>query len=90
MTVLRHTIGKSTLSEGLAVPKSLESWVGAPNRGQKRKLTLLFDNQHAVVTLRRLANARDHVQIKYENKEGLLFRQWLASLFTPTEDGMGG
>ncbi len=90
MTVLRHTIGKSTLSEGLTVPKSLESWVGAPNRGQKRKLTLLFDDQHAVVTLRRLANARGHVQIKYENKESKPFRQWLASLFTPTEDGMGG
>ena len=90
MTVLRHTIGKSTLAEGLAVPKSLESWIGAPARGQKRELTLLFGDQRTTATLRRIANARGHVQIKYENKEGLPFRQWLASLFSPTEDGMGG
>ncbi|MFH1884210.1 MAG: BglII/BstYI family type II restriction endonuclease [Planctomycetota bacterium] len=90
MTILRDTIGKSTLSEGLAVPKTLESWVDAPGRGQKRELTLLLDDQRATATLRRIANARGHVQIKYENKEGLPFRQWLASLFSPTEDGMGG
>jgi hypothetical protein len=90
VALLRHTISKSTLSEGLAVPKSLESWVDAPSRGQKRELTLLFDEQRAKATLRRIANARGHVQIKYENKRGLPFRQWLASLFTPTEDGMEG
>jgi len=90
LTVLRHTIGKSTLSEGLAVPKALESWVDAPSRGQKRELTLLFDDQRVTAILRRIANARGHVQIKYENKEGLLFRQWLTYLFIPTEDGMGG
>jgi len=90
MTVLRHTIGKSTLSQGLAVPKSLESWIDAPDRGQKKYLTLLFDDKRATVTLRRLANAKEHVQIRYENNEGLPIRQWLASIFTPTEDGMGG
>jgi len=90
VTILRHTIGKATLSEGFAVPKSLESWVDAPGRGQKRELALLFDDQRATAILRRLANAREHVQIKYETKEGLPFRQWLASLFTPTEDGTGG
>jgi hypothetical protein len=90
VTVLRHTIGKSTLTEGLAVPKSLESWVDAPERGRKRVLTLLFGDQSFKATLRRIANARGHVQIKYENKEGRPFRRWLASLFTPTEDGMGG
>lgn len=90
MTVLRHMIGKSTLAEGLAVPKSLESWIDAPSRGQKRELSLLFDDQRTTVILRRIANARGHVQIKYENKEGLPFRQWLASVFSPTEDDMGG
>ena len=90
MTILRHTIGKSTLAEGLAVPKALESWIKAPARGQKRELTLLFGDQSARATLRRIANDRGHVQIKYENKNGLPFRQWLASLFTPTEDGMSG
>ena len=90
MTVLRHTIGKSTLSEGLAIPKSLESWVDAPERGQKRELTLLFGDKSVKATLRRLANARGHVQIKYENKRGIPFRQWLASLFSPTEDSMTG
>ena len=90
MTVLRHTIGKSTLAEGFTVPQSLESWIGAPAPGEKKKLTLLFEDQCTSATLRRIANARGHVQIKYETREGKPFRQWLASLFSPTEDGMGG
>lgn len=90
MTVLRHTVGKSTLKEGMAVPKALEKWVGAPAAGQKRHIVLVFDNGRVRATLRRLANARGHVQIKYENKEGLPFRNWLASLFSPSEAGMEG
>lgn len=90
MTVLRHTIGKSTLSEGISVPKSFEKWVNAPSRGQKRTLTIFFDDKHITATLRRIANNRGHVQIKYENKEGEPFREWLASIFKPAADGMTG
>ena len=70
MTVLRHAVGKSTLKEGIAVPKALEKWIGAPAAGQKRHIILMFENGRVRAILRRLANARKHVQIKYENKEG--------------------
>ncbi len=90
MTVLRHAVGKSTLKEGIAVPKALEKWIGAPAAGQKKHIILTFENGRVRAILRRLANAREHVQIKYENKEGLPLRKWLASLFSPSEAGMEG
>ena len=79
--VLRHAVGKSTLAEGFSVPKSLESWAEAPEPGQKRSISLLFDGVRAPATLRRLANERGHVQVKYENSEGLPFRTWLGKEF---------
>lgn len=79
--VLRHAIGKSTFSEGFAVPKALEAWINAPEAGNKRSLTLAFDGQRCKATLRRLANERAHVQVKYRGSRGASFRNWLASKF---------
>lgn len=90
MADLRHTVGKSTLAEGMAVPKSHEAWIDAPQRGEKRLIALLFDGQSVTATLRRLANTREHVQIKYENKGCAPFRDWLTSVFSPDGSGMTG
>ena len=90
MLAFRHAIGKSTLTEGIAVPKSFECWVEAPEPGRKRKITLLFDDLHISATLRRLANARGHVQVKYENREGLRLREWLMTVFAASRDGLRG
>ena len=50
----------------------------------------MFDDQQVNATLRRLANARGHVQIKYENKDALSFRSWLNSLFSAAMNDMDG
>jgi len=90
MEVLRHAIGKSTFAEGIAVPRHLESWVNAPSAGQKRSVTLHFGGFSAVATLRRLRNARGHVQIKYENKAGEAFRRWLEVTFSASQRAARG
>ena len=90
MTTLRHVVGKSTLAEGLTVPKGLEEWIRAPDAGEKRQIKLLYDEGEITATLRRLANARGHVQIKYQNKEAARFRRWLTWVFSATVTGMEG
>jgi hypothetical protein len=90
VTRFRHAVSKSTLTEGITVPKALESWIEAPALGQKRQITLVFGDTRVRATLRRLDNARGHVQIKYENKEGLPFRQWLARVFAASQTRIKG
>ena len=70
--IFRHVVGKSTLTEGLTVHKDFESFFESPEPGKKRDITLLFgDGQSTTATLRKLNNARHHVQIKYEKKANL-------------------
>jgi len=88
--MLKHVIGKSTLTEGIAIPRSLESWVNAPELGCKRDIILHFNGVRTIATLRRIANARGNVQIKYEGTKGIAFRQWLAAIFVATSSGMSG
>ncbi len=89
-TILKHVVGKSTLTEGIAVPRSLEGWVNAPKIGCKRDIILHFNGARTIVTLRRIANARGHVQIKYEGTKCIAFRQWLATMFVATSNGLTG
>lgn len=89
-TVLKHVVGKSTLTEGVAVPRSLEDWVNAPEIGCKRDIILHFNGARTIATLRRIANARGNVQIKYEGAKCIAFRQWLATMFTATSSGLTG
>lgn len=90
MTIFRHVVGKSTLQEGMAVPRALEEWIQAPAIGEKREIRLLFEGGQATATLRRIENTVGHVQIKYENRTGLPLRVWLQRLFGSTETGMEG
>jgi hypothetical protein len=89
-TVLKHVVGKSTLTEGIAVPRSLEGWVNAPGIGCKRDIILHFNGARTIATLRRIANARGNVQIKYEGAKCIAFRQWLATMFVATSSGLAG
>jgi hypothetical protein len=88
--VIRHAVGKSTLKEGFTIPHSFEDWFEAPAAGQKRMISLSFDGQHVPATLRRLANARGHVQVKYENAAGRPFRNWLTKHFRSAAGGLVG
>jgi len=90
MTTFRHIIGQSTLTEGIAVPKELEDWIRAPNAGEKREINLLFDEGQIKATLRRIANSRGNVQIKYENRAGFAFRNWMRIVFIATQAGAVG
>ena len=87
---LRHAVGRSTLAEGFAIPRSLENWVGAPARGQKHPVSLAFGGQRICATLRRLDNEHGHVQVKYDNRAGDAFRRWLASTFGASTEGPCG
>ena len=62
--------------------RSFEEWVGAPEKGQKRLITLLFENMSISATLRRLNNERGHVQIKYDDANGVAFREWMRVVFS--------
>jgi len=90
MITFRHVVGKSTLTEGMAVPKDLENWIQAPAVGEKREINLLFDEGRTKAILRRIANGRGNVQIKYETWAGSAFRNWLRRLFIATEGGAVG
>lgn len=79
--IFRHVIGKSTLEEGFTVPKAFEDWIGAPEKGGKRSITLLYENRSVSAILRCINNDRGHVQIKYEGVNGLEFRGWLKTVF---------
>ena len=90
MTVLKHIIGKSTLSEGIAVPRALENWINAPAVGCKRNIVLRFSDNKVIATLRRIANGKGHVQIKYESSKGTIFREWLSTVFSVSASGLSG
>ncbi len=85
----KHVVGKSTLKEGITIHKDFESFFESPEPGKKREVTLLFgDGQSTTATLRKLNNARHHVQIKYERKEHRPFLNWLNDVFEGTRSGI--
>ena len=72
--MFKHVIGKSTLTEGIAIPRSLESWVNASEFGCKRDIILHFNGVRIIATLRRIANARGNVQPKINMRLPCLIR----------------
>jgi len=79
---LRHVVGRSTLKEGFTIPRAFQDWVGAPPRGCKRQIALVFDGQSIPATLRRVDNDQGNVQVRYGNRDGRPFRVWLATVFS--------
>jgi len=84
--IFKHVVRKSTLREGIAVPKDFEEWFQSPEAGSKREITLVYEKQEINVTLRRLNNRKKHVQIKYETKKQAQFREWLWEVFKASRD----
>jgi hypothetical protein len=83
-----HIVGKSTFSQGFAIPKSAYPHLTLPDKGEKRIITLVYaDNRRCHVLLRRLNNAPGHVQVRYEGKTGNPFRLWLLEIFKGKEIG---
>lgn len=80
--VFRHVVGKSTMKEGITVPKDFEGWFDSPEVGRKKEITLIYDKDKEInVVLRRLNNRGKHVQIKYETTKHSPLRDWLLLVF---------
>jgi len=79
----KHLVGKSTLTQGIAIRRDYEEWFDAPGRGECREITLLFGSHEIAVTLRRLDNENGSVQIRYESKRHAALRAWLHTVFAP-------
>jgi len=91
MATFKHLIGRSTLKEGITIHRNFESFFESPNEGEKKEITLIYGDDRSVsVVLRRLANVRKHVQIKYTNKSQEPFVDWLNEVFIKTRKGSVG
>jgi len=40
----KHLVGKSTLKEGITIHKNFEAFFESPDSGQKREMTLIYDD----------------------------------------------
>jgi len=87
----KHLVGKSTLAEGVTIHKHFEPFFDSPQVGTSKEITLLFGHQESTrVTLRRLNNLRQHVQIKYATKANIGLLNWLNEVFKATKAGRIG
>jgi hypothetical protein len=78
-----HAVGQSTLRQGFAVPVVAQiSWLAEVKKGEKAAVRINFgDGQSVLAALRRLNNARGHLQFRYESREQAALRGFLAQVF---------
>ena len=76
-----HQVGASTLKEGMAVPISAQiERIKALPKGVGKKIQIVFGNGLRFdAELKRLANARGHLQIRYNRASSEQFRNFLKS-----------
>src|SRR5208337_3298849 len=78
-----HAVGQSTILQGLTVPVIAQiGWLASVQKGQNVPVTIRFSENNTVpASLRRLNNARGHLQFRYETKQQASLRDYLASIF---------
>jgi hypothetical protein len=78
-----HAVGASTLRQGIAVPVLAQvSWLAGLPKGQSLPVTIEFgDGGTVTAPLRRLNNARGHLQFRYESSSQRPLREYLARVF---------
>ncbi|WP_337873142.1 BglII/BstYI family type II restriction endonuclease [Ignavibacterium sp.] len=82
---IKHIIGKSTFKYGFTIPKKNYSDIHIPEKGNRRKVNLIFGkNQNCIAWLYRLNNAPGHLQVRYDAKYSLAFINWLKNTFKET------
>lgn len=86
-----HAVGQSTIRQGMAVPVIAQiGWVAEIQKGQAVPVTIRFGNGESVsATLRRINNARGHLQFRYESRQQAPLRDYLAGVFGSTEQANG-
>jgi hypothetical protein len=84
-----HAVGPSTLKQGLAVPRMAQvSWLATIEKGQRVPVTIVFGNGQSVpAVLRRINNARGHLQFRYEARLQAPLRGYLAQVFGERIEG---
>ncbi len=83
-----HAVGQSTLRQGLTVPVIAQvMWLAEIKKGESVPVTVLFGSgKSATASLRRLNNARGHLQFRYESREQAALRDHLVEVFGEVPD----
>lgn len=71
----------------MAIPVIAQiAWLAEIQKGQSVPVTITFgDGESVPATLRRINNARGHLQFRYESKKQVTLRDYLAEIFGSTE-----
>jgi hypothetical protein len=83
-----HAVGQSTLRQGLAVPMIAQiSWLKEIQKGESIPVTIAFGRGLSVpASLRRINNARGHLQFRYEARQQAALRDYLSGVFGKQTD----
>jgi hypothetical protein len=83
-----HAVGQSSLRQGLAVPVMAQvGWLKEIPKGKNVAVTIVCGNGVSVpASLRRLNNARGHLQFRYESRQQAALRDYLNQAFGKRAD----
>src|SRR3954447_23214117 len=78
-----HAVGPSTIRQGMAVPVIAQiGWLAEIQKGQAVAVTITFgDSESVPAILRRINNARGHLQFRYGTNKQASLRDYLAKVF---------
>ena len=78
-----HRVGKATLCQGISVPvMAQKGWLLSIPKGGCQPVRIDFGESSTVTaTLRRINNARGHLQFRYEGKDQAPLRDYLTCKF---------
>jgi Restriction endonuclease BglII len=86
-----HAVGQSTVRQGITVPVIAQiAWLSKIQKGRAIPVTIKFGKGESVpATLRRINNARGHLQFRYESKKQASLRDYLTELFGSRDQANG-
>ena len=86
-----HAVGQSTIRQGMTVPVIAQiGWLSQIQKGHAIPVTIAFGGAEWVsATLRRINNARGHLQFRYESKKQAALRDYLTKIFGITGHANG-
>jgi len=86
-----HAVGHSTIRQGMTVPVIAQiAWLSEIQKGHAIPVTITFGEGESVsAALRRINNARGHLQFRYESKKQAALRNYLTKAFGSTEHANG-
>jgi hypothetical protein len=78
-----HAIGQSSVRQGISVPVCAQvGWLAEIRKGQSVPVMISYDQGEMVpAILRRINNARGHLQFRYESRKQAALRDYLTAVF---------